>query len=65
MCPFCQYPKSAVTTTETYDTFIRRRRKCKNCGGEFYGHEVYGGIIKPPPGQDYPLRKLSDANNGK
>ena len=48
MCPFCGYPLSHVLSTEVYETFIKRRRRCKRCGGMFWGEETYAGIIQPP-----------------
>ena len=49
MCPYCNSPHSIVIHTENFGKFIRRRRRCKGCGGEFYGNEEFGGIIKEPP----------------
>ena len=49
MCPFCKHNKSTVITTENFGAFIRRRRRCQKCQGEFYGTEEYSGIIKNPP----------------
>lgn len=52
MCPFCKHSQSHVISTENFGTFIRRRRRCKKCGGEFYGNEEFSGIIKEPPGDE-------------
>lgn len=44
-CPSCQCDKSYVTTTRHKsmgeDAYIRRYRKCKNCGAIFPTFECY------------------------
>ena len=60
MCPFCSHPRSRVVATENFGTFIRRRRRCDECNGEFYGVEEFGGIIKPPPNFDPAALKIPE-----
>ena len=62
MCPYCHHPKSHVISTENYESFIRRRRQCANCGCKFHTNEEYSGIISPPPDMAFPPRKPSETN---
>ena len=50
MCPYCSNAFSDVISTENYGTWRRRRRRCKNCQGEFHTKEEFNGLIKDPPG---------------
>jgi len=48
MCRDCGFRFSRVIATERYDDWTRRRRKCRQCGAEYYTKEEYNGAIKPP-----------------
>ena len=61
MCPYCHHPKSRVLATENFESFIRRRRLCFNCGAKFRTSEEYSGTIAPPPEMQFPIvRKIPE-----
>lgn len=39
-CPECKTNSTHVIRTESYDTVIIRRRRCKNCGCKFPTYET-------------------------
>jgi len=48
MCPYCHADETKVILTERIGDWIRRRRRCTKCGGEFHTGEAPTGIIKRP-----------------
>ena len=64
MCAFCNSPFSRVIATERYERWPRRRRKCRNCNGEYYTKEEFNGAIKPPP-ETVPSGDSQAAENGR
>ena len=64
MCPFCSSPFSRVIATERYESFTRRRRKCRKCIGEYYTKEEFHGAIKPPS-ETVPSSDSSAEENGR
>lgn len=41
-CPKCKSKKTHVVDTQDYGTYIRRRRKCLECGCRFTARERVG-----------------------
>ncbi len=64
MCPFCNSPFSRVILTERFATWIRRRRRCRSCGGEYHSKEEFSGLIKQPS-RPLQLRFFQAAENGR